>query len=93
MLYAIIVMIVGIVRRSASSRRFALALFGVVVAKVFLYDTANLDNDFYRFISYISLGIILVLAGYLYYRFRDRILQFIEVGKPSPPSRFTSPVN
>src|SRR3989344_77403 len=81
-LYTIILLIVGIVRTSRRSRQSAIVLFGVIIFKVFLYDTANLNN-FYRFVSFITLGLILLLTGYLYQRYRDRITQFITI-IPSP---------
>jgi uncharacterized membrane protein len=77
--YAIILLIIGISKRLTFARRLALVLLGIVIFKVFLYDTANLNN-FYRFISFIILGGILLLCGYLYYRYRDRITEFIKVG-------------
>ena len=76
-IYAIIQLIVGIIKASAPLRQISIVLFGIIVLKVFLFDTANL-NDLYRFISFITLGIILLLSGFLYYRYKDRILQFIE---------------
>ncbi len=76
-LYAVGLLLVGIWLKSLYARRGAIVLFGAAVFKVFLYDTLNL-TDFYRFISFISLGIILLFAGFLYYRFQDRILHFID---------------
>lgn len=75
--YAIAQLILGIVCASARLRQLSIALFAIVVLKVFLFDTANL-NDLYRFVSFISLGIILLLSGYLYYRNKDKIRHFIE---------------
>lgn len=74
--YAILLLMFGIFTRSSFARSLSIALFGVVVFKVFLYDTTNL-SDLYRFISFISLGIILLISGYLYYRYKDRIRSFI----------------
>jgi uncharacterized membrane protein len=76
-LYSIVLLVVGIIKKSALSRITAICLLGVVVFKVFLIDTAQL-SDLYRFISYITLGIILLVTGYLYNRFRNRIEGFIK---------------
>jgi hypothetical protein len=76
-LYAIILLIIGIFKKSIFSRFLAIFLLGIVIFKVFLIDTANLNN-FYRFISFITLGLILLLTGFLYYRYRSRIVQFIK---------------
>ena len=78
LLYAIAIVALGISRRSVALRVFAITLFGLVVFKVFLYDTASLDN-FYRFISFFALGGILLLAGYLYNRYQETIQGFIRV--------------
>jgi uncharacterized membrane protein len=76
-LYSIVLLVVGIIKKSALSRITAICLLGIVVFKVFLVDTAQL-SDLYRFISYITLGIILLVTGYLYNRFRNRIEGFIK---------------
>ncbi|MEK7150906.1 MAG: DUF2339 domain-containing protein [Patescibacteria group bacterium] len=77
-MYAVGLLMIGIARKSTSARFFSIFLFGIVILKVFLYDTSNLDT-FYRFVSFITLGVILLLAGYLYNRYRERIAQFIQV--------------
>ncbi len=77
-LYAGVLLVIGIARKSAISRLLAMVLFSIVIFKVFLYDTANLSN-FYRFVSFITLGVILLLAGYLYNRHKDRIAEFIQI--------------
>lgn len=76
--YAIAMLIAGIVRKSLPARFLSIFLFGIVIFKVFLYDTASLSN-FYRFISFITLGIVLLLTGYLYNRYKNRIFEFIKV--------------
>jgi len=75
--YAILLMLVGIASKLKLARSISIGLFLVVILKVFLYDTTSL-GDLYRFISFITLGIILLITGYLYYRFKDRIAQFIK---------------
>ncbi|MGE5392571.1 MAG: DUF2339 domain-containing protein [Candidatus Saccharibacteria bacterium] len=74
--YAIAILAIGLVFKSRSARLFSVLLFGLVIFKVFLYDPANLNN-LYRFVSFLSLGLILLLTGYLYNRYRDRISEFI----------------
>lgn len=77
-LYSLIMLVIGIIKKSAWTRIFGLTLLSVTIIKVFLYDTANLDN-LYRSISWITLGLILLIAGYLYFRFKSRITEFIKV--------------
>jgi len=45
----------------------ALALLGVVIAKVFLFDLSFLDR-FYRIISFLLLGVALMLISFFYQR-------------------------
>ncbi len=75
--YASVVLIIGIAQRLAFGRIFALILIVITIFKVFLYDTAVLDN-FYRFISYISLGTLLLVIGFLYNRYKGTIIHFIK---------------
>lgn len=77
-LYAGALLVLGIVKKSVAARLLSIGLFAIVIFKVFLYDTSNLSN-FYRFVSFISLGVILLIAGYLYNRYKDRIAEFIQV--------------
>ncbi|MDP1689063.1 MAG: DUF2339 domain-containing protein, partial [bacterium] len=77
-LYSLIMLVIGIIKKSEWTRLFGVVLLSVTIIKVFLYDTANLDN-LYRFISYITLGIILLLIGFLYNRYKSRITEFIKV--------------
>lgn len=54
-------------------RKISFGLFLVVVLKVFLFDMANISTP-YRIISFIVLGLVLVGTSYLYYRYKDRII-------------------
>ena len=78
LVYASVAMACGIVYRSYVARSIAFILFGCSVFKIFLYDAANF-SDVYRFVSYISLGVILLVFGYAFYRFKDRIINFVQV--------------
>ena len=66
-LYAVGLVFVGIRRRFAPARYFAIALFGVVIVKVLAHDIAGLDR-LYRMLSVLGVGVLLVLASYLYQR-------------------------
>lgn len=72
LVYGIALVVYGIVRKSKISRGTALAIFLLVIAKVLMIDTAELDN-FARFITFISLGGVLMISGFLYNRFKARI--------------------
>jgi len=65
--YATGLIVVGLARKSALLRWQALALFGVVLAKVFLFDLSFLER-FYRILSFLVLGLLLLLVSFLYQR-------------------------
>lgn len=64
-IYAAALILAGMARHSAMLRWQALALFAVVVAKVFLYDLSILSR-FYRIISFLVLGVLLLGVSFLY---------------------------
>ena len=67
-LYAIIAIAVGIIRKSKYSRVVGLVLFSVAIAKIILFDLAELELIF-RVLAFISVGIILILASFLYQKY------------------------
>jgi uncharacterized membrane protein len=66
-------MVVGIWRRTATLRIMAIMLFGVAIAKIFIYDLSFLET-LYRIFSFIGLGVILLVVSYLYQRYKAVIL-------------------
>lgn len=79
--YALALVALGIHRRFAPLRYLAIAIFAGTVAKVFAVDLARLDR-FYRILSTIGLGLLLLGASYLYQRFASR---------PDPDAGGTTP--
>jgi uncharacterized membrane protein len=63
--YASILILTGIKRQSALLRWQALVLFGLVVTKVFFYDSSYLQR-FYRILSFLILGVVLLVVSFLY---------------------------
>ena len=76
LIYALAGLAVGIIKRSHFARYFSIIIFSFTIFKIFLYDTANL-NDIYRFVSFIILGSILLIAGFAYHKYKDRIAEFV----------------
>ncbi len=58
-------------------RKVGLLLFGLVIIKVFLYDVQSLDMV-YRIISFISLGVILLVVSFIYQHNKEKIIKYIE---------------
>jgi uncharacterized membrane protein len=73
LVYSIILMALGIWKRSRVVRIEAIALFGVAILKIFIYDLSFLDT-LYRIFSFLGLGVILLAVSYLYQRYRGIIL-------------------
>jgi uncharacterized membrane protein len=66
-LYAVVLIAIGIRREYAPARYFAILLFGLTIAKVLLHDIAGLDR-FYRMLTVLGVGVLLLVASYLYQR-------------------------
>jgi uncharacterized membrane protein len=73
MLYSIALMLYGIWRSRQAIRLTAIALFGLAILKIFIYDLSFLAT-LYRIFSFIGLGVLLLLVSYLYQRFKHLIL-------------------
>jgi hypothetical protein len=73
LLYAIVLMGIGIWRRTRWLRVGAFALFGFIILKIFIYDLSFLQNP-YRSVSFAGLGLILLAVSYLYQRYRALLL-------------------
>ena len=71
-IYAVILLIVGIVRRWRYVRLGALALLAVSIVKVFAYDVFKLEMG-YRIGAFVGLGILLLASAYLYQRYSKTI--------------------
>ncbi|MBI2121487.1 MAG: DUF2339 domain-containing protein [Candidatus Sungbacteria bacterium] len=74
-IYAILLISFGVMYQKAFLRWWALGLFGLTIGKVFLFDLAILPTP-YRIISFMVLGIILLLASWFYFK-RQRSLENI----------------
>jgi uncharacterized membrane protein len=65
MAYGAMLMVIGFRRRDSYIRWLALALIGVTVFKVFLYDMSELQR-IYRILSFIALGVLLLATSFAY---------------------------
>lgn len=72
-LYATFLIIAGIWRGYKPLRYMALLLFGVTIFKVFLIDLSSLER-FYRIISFVVLGVILIAVSFLYQKYKDALI-------------------
>ena len=70
--YSLILVSLGIYKKKKHLRIFALVLFGITLAKLFLYDISNLST-ISKTIVLIILGLLLLIISFLYNKFKDKI--------------------
>jgi len=68
-LYALVLVGIGIYKKKKHLRIAAMALFGVTLAKLFLYDITQL-NTIAKTVVMVSLGILLLIFSFLYNKFQ-----------------------
>ncbi len=73
-IYASCLMAGGFVWRNKYIRVSAIGLLWLTILKVFFYDLWNLGK-IYRMISFIVLGIILILISFFYNKIKERIIE------------------
>jgi uncharacterized membrane protein len=66
--YAVIGLVIGIVKRWRYVRLGALALLVIAIGKVFVFDVFKLELG-YRIGAFVGLGILLLVSSYLYQRY------------------------
>lgn len=74
-IYAVIGLVIGIVKRWRPVRIGALILLAVPIVKVFVYDVFKLEMG-YRIAAFVGLGVLLIVSGYLYQRYSKIIKGF-----------------
>ncbi len=75
--YATVLLVFGAAAKSGVYRKIAFALYVLAIIKVFLYDALNLETA-YRIISFIVLGVILLIVSFSYQKNKQKITAFLE---------------
>jgi uncharacterized membrane protein len=70
--YALVLVVAGVVTRTLINRVLGLGLIGLVVAKLYLYDVWLLVR-IYRIAAFAVLGALLLITSYLYSRYKEKI--------------------
>jgi uncharacterized membrane protein len=65
--YAALLVLAGMWKKYVPIRYFAMALFGVSLLKIFLFDLATVGG-IYRVVGFLVVGVILVLVSFVYQR-------------------------
>ena len=73
---AMIILFIGIKYMKPYLRKSGIALFVIVILKVFLFDISELSTG-YRTISFMILGVILMIVSFVYTKYKDRLKEII----------------
>lgn len=71
--YAVLLVALGVTKRSALNRILGLGLIAAVVVKLYVYDVWQMSRGMYRVTAFAGLGLFLLLTSYLYSRYRSSI--------------------
>jgi hypothetical protein len=74
--YALIMFGIGVVTRERVYRWLGLGILACAVARVVIFDVWKLDTAF-RVLSFLALGIVLMVLGFIYNRYQDKIRQWL----------------
>jgi uncharacterized membrane protein len=76
--YSLLLVIIGISRKTKHLRIGAITLFGATLLKLFFYDLSHL-NTIAKTIVFVSLGVLLLIISYLYNRYKHTIADDVEI--------------
>ncbi len=71
-LFAVTLIVIGIIKRKKHLRIFAISLFAVTLVKLFVYDIAELET-IPKTIAFVTTGILLLIASFLYNKYTKLI--------------------
>jgi len=74
-IYAVMGLVLGIVKRWSRVRLGALILLAIPIVKVFVHDVFRLETG-YRIAAFVGLGVLLLISAYLYQRYSNIIKGF-----------------
>ncbi len=75
--YALFLIVLGIVLKEMYLRIFAIVLFTITLLKLFFYDIAELDT-ISKTIVFVSLGILLLIISFLYTKYKNLIFDEVK---------------
>jgi len=80
--YALLLIVIGIMRKYKQIRLGAMALFGITLIKLFFYDISHL-NTIAKTIVFVVLGILLLVISFLYNKYKYLMFEEQSEGKDS----------
>lgn len=82
-IYSVALVGLGIYFGRKHLRIGAIVLFAITLAKIFLYDIADLDTVS-KTIVFVSLGALMLIVSFLYHKYKSVIFKADEVDEPVP---------
>ncbi len=76
--YSLLLIVLGIWKKRQYLRIAAIVLFGVTLAKLFLYDISHLDT-ISKTIVFVSLGVLMLIISFLYNKYKYMISDDTEI--------------
>ena len=73
-IWALLLLLYGILRGNLVCRILALILFGICTLKIFLIDLSSL-HALYKVAAFVALGLLLLTGSVFYTRFKERLTQ------------------
>ena len=73
---ALVLFVVGLLLKERVYRWCGLAVLGFAIARVFLFDVWKLET-IYRILSFMALGLVLLVLGFLYNKYQEKIKEWI----------------
>jgi len=83
-LFALLLLVIGILRKTPAARYSAIGLLSATLLKLFLHDLARL-GPLYRIGAFIGVAVIAMLASFAYQRFFSAGLKDKETRNETPP--------
>ena len=75
-LFGLALLVAGFVSGEAILRRSGLVLLGICIVKVLAYDSRQLET-LARIVSFILLGLVLMLVSFIYTRFSGTVRKYL----------------
>ncbi|MBS0658761.1 MAG: DUF2339 domain-containing protein [Verrucomicrobia bacterium] len=75
-LYALLLMVVGLWRRDRLVRMGALIVFALTIGRVLIYEAWSL-GPLYRMASFMVLGFVLLLLGWVFTKYQDKLREWL----------------
>jgi hypothetical protein len=75
-IYAFAIFALGMTLRERMYRWLGLAVLGTALARVVIFDVWKLDT-LYRVLSFFVLGLVLLVLGFVYNKYQERIRQWL----------------